>query len=444
MSNAWTRYLPAFIRDKVEGRPVLLKVLGNTGWLFADNILRMGVGLLVSIWLTRYLGPEQFGLLSFAVAFVLLFSPLAQLGLDAVVVRNIIRDPSCRDETLGSAFVLKLIGGTAAAALTLTALILLRPGDSTTLLLVAIAVLGTLFQSLGVIDFWFQSQMQSRYSAVARSGSVLAAAGLKVALILWQAPLAAFAAAGVADIVLGSVGLIAAYRFCGRRLRDWRATRVMARELLRDSWLFMCSDLVMLISLRADKIMIGTIVGNRELGIYSVAALVAEALSVIPAIASVAIFPRIVASSSESDELFHDRLQRYYNLIALLAYGTAVPATILAWWLVPLLFGDAYTRAGGMLAGLSWAGFFYALMIARSYYLTAMNWARLHFITDFLGCVINVLLNICLIPRYGGWGAVIASIVAYGVTAYGSCFLFPPLRKTGIMMTRAILYPRIW
>ena len=404
----------------------------------------MGVGLFVNIWITRYLGPEQYGLLSFAVAFVLLFSPLAQLGLDAVVVRNIIRNPSCRDETLGSAFVLKLIGGATAAALTLAALILLRPGDSTTLLLVAITVLGTLFQSLGVIDFWFQSQMKSRYSATARSFSVLATAALKVVLILGQAPLAAFAAAGIADIVLGSVGLIAAYRFCGQRMMAWQMTRAMARELLRDSWLLMCSDLVMLISVRLDKIMIGEMVGNRELGIYSVAALVAEGLAVIPAMASVAVFPSIVASRSESEELFYHRMQRYYNLMALLAYGTAIPATILAGWLIPLLFGEAYARAGDMLVGLSWAGFFYALMIARSYYLIAMNWVRLHFITDFLGCVVNVLLNICLIPRYGGWGAVAASIVAYGVAAYGSCFLFRPLRRTGIMMTKAILYPRIW
>jgi len=150
MSNAWTRYLPALIRDKVEGRPHLQQAISNTGWLFADNILRMGVGLLVTIWVTRYLGPEQFGALSYATAFVLIFSSIAQLGLDGIVVRNIVRTPTSRDEVLGSAFVLKLAGGSASLILTLTAIAVLRPADHLTRLLVTIISIGLVFQGLPI------------------------------------------------------------------------------------------------------------------------------------------------------------------------------------------------------------------------------------------------------------------------------------------------------
>ena len=157
MNNPWIRYLPAFFRDRLEGRPALLQAIGNTGWLFAENILRLAVALLVNIWVTRYLGPEQFGLLSYAVAFVALFSPLALLGLDFIVVRNIVRAPASRDEILGSAFALKLGGGLVAAALTLAAISALRPGDQTTRSLVGIITIGTLFQAFGTVEFWFQS-----------------------------------------------------------------------------------------------------------------------------------------------------------------------------------------------------------------------------------------------------------------------------------------------
>jgi len=444
MNVSWIRYLPSSIRDHLAGRPALQKVVGNAGWLFADHVLRLGAGLLVSVWLTRYLGPERFGLLSYANALVLLFSSVALLGLDFIVVRNLVRDPSCRDETLGTAFVLKLAGGLFAAALTLAASFLLRPGDRVTQLLVGITSIGTLFQAFGTIDFWFQSQLRSRYGAYSRSTAYLVSCAAKLLLILLQAPLAAFAWAGLADIVLGSLGLVLAYRAYGASVAAWRPTRAMARELLRDSWPLLGTDIVIMIYLRVDKVMIGELAGDRELGVYCVAALVAEALYFIPTAVASSLFPGIVEARGMSEECFQERLQRFYRLMALLGYGVALPVTLLGGWLVPLLFGAPYAGAGVMLIGLSWAGVFVNLTMARNYYLTAMNWTRLHFITDFLGCALNVLLNLLLIPRYGGMGAVLASLVSYWFAVHGSCFLFKPLHRTGLMLTKALVYPKPW
>jgi len=444
MSNAWTRYLPAFIRNKVEGRLQLQQAITNTGWLFADNILRMGVGLLVTIWVTRYLGPEQFGLLSYATAFVMLFSSIALLGLDFIVVRNIVRDPSCRDETLGTAFVLKLAGGILASGLTLAAIVLFRPMDHLTRLLVGILTIGTVFQAFGTIDFWFQSQVQSKYSAYARSSAYLVICAAKVVLILFHAPLVAFAWAGLADIFLGSLGLVVAYRVNGHQIKEWRVTRTMAMALLRDSWPLMFTDIVILIYMRVDKIMIGELAGNAELGIYAVAALLAEALYFIPTAVTSSAFPSIVGAKGISEELFYERLQQFYNLMALLGYGVALPVTFLAGWGVPLLFGASYGKAGSMLVGLVWAGVFINLTMARNYYLTAMNWTRLHFVTDFMGCMLNVSLNLFLIPRYGGMGAVIASCISYWFAVHGTCFIFKPLNRTGLMLTRALIFPKAW
>jgi len=444
MNQSWTRYLPSFIRQKIDGRHSLQQVIGNTGWLMADRTLRMGVGLFVSIWITRYLGPERFGLLSYATAFVALFSSVAVLGLDAIAVRNLVHDPSRRDEILGSAFALKLVGGIVAFTLPLAAIALLRPGDHLTRLLVAICAVGTLFQMFATADFWFQSQVQSRYAAYARSAANLVICAFKMVLILLQAPLAAFAWAAAGDVALGSLGLLIAYRLSGHRARQWRATRNMAGELLRDCWPLFLSEIVMLIYLRVDRVMIGQMSGNLELGVYSVAAQLAEALFFIPLAVSSSVFPSVVEARGGSQEYFEARLQQYYNLMALLGYAVALPLTFLSGWLVPLVFGTAYLKAGSMLVGLAWAGLFYNLMVARSYYLITMNWTRLHFVTDFLACLLNVTLNYLLIPRYGGMGAVIASIISYWFAAHGSCFLFKPTFKTGSMLTKAMLYPKIW
>jgi O-antigen/teichoic acid export membrane protein len=444
MNASWMKYLPEFLRKRLEGRPQFQNIIGNSGWLIADRIFRMGIGLLVSIWVTRYLGPERYGILSYATAFVSLISSIALLGLDSITVRNLVREPSRRDEILGSCFFLKLIGGAVAFTITIASIWLIRPSDYLSHQLVAITAIGTLFQMFCTPDFWFQSQVKAKYSVYARSAANIIICLVKIILIMLNAPLVAFAWAGVAEIALGSMGLLIAYRVNGHHLFAWRATRAMATELLRDSWPIFFSEIVMLIYLRVDRIMIGEINGNLELGIYSVAAMLAEAFYFIPLAVTSSVFPSIVEAKAVSEEFFHARLQQYYNLMALLAYVVAIPVTFLAGWLVPLMFGAVYSKAGPMFVGLIWAGLFYNIMVARSYYLVAMNWTRLHFITDFLGCVLNVALNLFLIPRYGGMGAVVASIISYWFVAHGSCFVFKPLFKTGNMLTKAMLYPKIW
>ena len=404
----------------------------------------MGVGLFVNILITRYLGPEQFGLLSYATAFVFVFSSISSLGLDWIVVRNIVRNPSLRDDILGAAFVLKLAGGVLTLGLASFSIFFFRPSDHLTCLLVVVIALGTVFQAFGVINLWFQSQVQSKCSACVKSFSYLTIAVTKIVLIQVQAPLAAFAWAGLAEIVLGSVGLVAAYRIYGHHLTAWRSTKSMARELVRDSWPLLLTDIVMLTYMRIDQVLLGEMAGDTEVGIYAVAVLMAEVWTFIPMAVTSSLFPSIVEAREYGEVLFYDRLQKYYNLMAFLGYAIALPVTLVSHWVVPLLFGSAYAKAGSMLTGLIWAGLFLNLSIARSSFLTAMNWTRIHFITDLFGCAVNIALNLILIPRFGGMGAVLASLVAYWVVAHGACFLYKPLFRTGTMLTRALLYPKIW
>ena len=107
--------------------PGLRQVIGNTAWLFSEKILQLGLGLLVGVWVARYLGPEKFGLFNYAITFVAMFSPFANLGLDGIVVRDVARDPSNKDETLGTAFALKLIGGIVTLILAVGTIFLLNP-----------------------------------------------------------------------------------------------------------------------------------------------------------------------------------------------------------------------------------------------------------------------------------------------------------------------------
>ena len=170
--------IPAFIHRRIAHRPNLLKIVDNIGWLFLDKILRMGVGLVVGVWVARYLGPEQFGLFSFATAFVGLFGAIAGLGLRGIVVRDIVRHPAGKEETLGTVAVLQFFGGLLAYGLTLGTIFWLRPDDALAKALVAILGSTLLFQASEVAVYWFESQVLSKYTVWVQNGSFLVFAAI--------------------------------------------------------------------------------------------------------------------------------------------------------------------------------------------------------------------------------------------------------------------------
>lgn len=404
----------------------------------------MGVGLVVGVWIARYLGPTDFGQLSYALAFVILFSSLANLGLDGIAIRNIVRDPSAKDDILGTVFTLKLIGGITTSVIIFIAIRLLHPADNITHWLVGIAAAGLIFQAFDTIDYWFQSQVQSKYTVVSRSTAFLIISLIKIIMIIFQAPLIAFAWAGLAEIAFGYAGLIIAYRSIGNQISTWKFRKSIAYKLLNDSWPLVFSSMLYTIYMRIDQVMLRQMSGNEELGIYSAAVRLSEVWNFIPIAIVSSVYPSIVEAKALNDELFYSRLQRLYNFLSLVGYVIAVPTTFLAGWLVTALFGSAYERAGTMLVILIWSGLFLNVGYARGSFLITMNWTKTNLMTFFIGCSINIALNILLIPQYGGVGASLATCIAIWFTMHGVCFFYKPLFNTGLMITKALLYPKVW
>jgi len=178
--------------NQLKNHQGFMKYFKNTSWLFAEKILRMVVGLFVGIWVARYLGPEQFGLFSYAQSFVGLFTAIATLGLDGIVIRELVKDESSRDELIATAFWLKLMGAIG-VLLVLAIAVNFTSNDTYTNTLVFIIASATILQSFNVIDFYFQSKVLSKYVVFANIISLFISSLVKIALILKEAPLEAFA-----------------------------------------------------------------------------------------------------------------------------------------------------------------------------------------------------------------------------------------------------------
>ena len=413
MSQSWVAYLPRFVRVKLEGRQDLQGIVSNTGWLMSDKLLRMAVGFLVGVWIARYLGPEQFGLLNYAVAFVAMFSALATLGLEGIVVRDLVHTPSRKEDILGTAFLLKAAGGLFTLLVTILVILLLRPDDRLTHWLVGITAIGTIFQAFDTIDFWFQSKVRSKYTVYAKNCAYLVISGVKVVLIIAGAPLVAFAWAGLAETVIGSAGLVVAYRVNGQSPLSWSVDFSLAKKLLKDSWPLIFSSTFVLVNMLIDKIMLGNLSSNAEVGLYSAATRLSELWYFIPMVIGASVMPSLVKERAENELNYQAKLQQTYNLMSGCSLALALPLTFLSPALIALLYGSGYAASASMLSIHIWTGLFVFHVSIRSRSLMIEGLQTFIAVLSFFTMLFNIILNYVLIPVYGGIGASSASLLSW-------------------------------
>jgi polysaccharide transporter, PST family len=216
--------------------PTLHAVAGNAFWLIADKVVRLALGLAILAWVARYLGPEQYGTLSYAIAFVALFAAFSTLGIENIVVRELALRPEQRNELIGSALVLRLLGGLAGVALAVLGATLTRQGDRAFLVLVTILSAGAVLQAFDVIGHWFVSQERAKHAVVAKGAAFLAICATRIALIQAGAPLAAFAIAASAEVALAAAALAVAFQVNAGSCAQWLFRASVAWRLLRESW----------------------------------------------------------------------------------------------------------------------------------------------------------------------------------------------------------------
>ena len=143
------------------------KYFTNTSWLLGERILRMAISLFVGIYVARYLGPERYGLLSYALSFVWLFSSLASFGLDDILVRELVKIPDQRQNLIGTVFWLKLFG-TLVMGSAIATVMLFKTEDQQTYWLIAIITFGFIFQATNVVELYFQAKVQSKFTVRAQ------------------------------------------------------------------------------------------------------------------------------------------------------------------------------------------------------------------------------------------------------------------------------------
>lgn len=408
----------------------------NTTWIVAEKVIRTVVVVMVVAYVARYLGPDGFGLLSFAMSFVGLFSIFATLGVDQILVRNLAQPHRSREKLMGSALTLRLFGGLLALAFVFSALHV-TSSDKTTKTLVLIIALGNIFQAFNVIDYYFQSQVLSRFTSLAQICTTFIGSAARLSLIALKASIFWFAWITVLESITLAIFLLFMYRRLKLDAFAWSFDKYISIELLRDAWPLMLAGAAVAVYMRIDQVMIKEMLDSEAVGNYAAAVRFSEAWYFIPVAVCGSLFPAIITAKSKSKEEYHDKLQKLYSLIVLLAFMIALPTTLLADPIVFFLFGSQFHQTAAVIKIHVWTGVFYFLGVASSKWFLAENLQRYSFYRNLAGAITNIFLNLILIPTFGITGAALATLISLFVAAYLTMGFFRNTKDNFMLATKS-------
>jgi len=378
--------------------------------MMLERVIRGVSVLVVTVYVARYLGPGRFGLLSYAISLVAIFAMIGLLGLDSIVVRNLVQNPSDRDRILGTAFALK-VSGAIIAILMVVVTLQIASNETYTKALVTIVAIGILFKSLNVIEFYFQATVKGRRIAFSQLCAVTISTAFQICLVFMNAELIWFACALAFENLLLGLFFLIMYRKEEGHIKNWRWDSTIAKDLIGDSWPLLFSSLMVMLYMRIDQIMIKEMLDVEAVGNYAAAVRLSEALYFIPLAIVASLFPAVINARKVDYKLYIDRLKQLYTLMFWMAIVIAIPTVIISKYAIEIFFGSEFSAAVSVLKIHIWACVFVFLGIANQKYLLVENLVLILFYQTIIGSMMNIFCNYRFIPHYGIIGAAYATLL---------------------------------
>jgi len=387
------------------------KYFRNTGWAFASKFFALIISFFIGTLIARYLGPQRYGVLNYAVSFVGIFTFLSSFGIDSILIRDLVKKEDEREIILDNAFILKALGGLSIIFISTISSIFFK-NDTYITILICIYSTSLFFSSPNVIDFYFQSILKYKYSFLSQTISTILVSILKIFLIYKSFGTGWFILAFVLETIITSFILLIIFRKKGYTLKIKPDIKKI-KEILTDSWPFVFVTAFYLIYTKIDQIMIGKILGNEPLGIYSVGVKLAEIWYFVPGIICGVLFPAIIKAKKISKKLYIERLKKLFLIIFIITFSIAFFEFIFAKYLILILFGKKYLESIIILKIYAWAGIIISTIMVSQQYLTIENKTKIIATSYFIGAISNIILNLIFIPILGIVGAAWSTIISY-------------------------------
>jgi O-antigen/teichoic acid export membrane protein len=441
----------------------LPKVIENGGWLLSDKAARLVVGLLITAFIARYLGPGDFGIWSYTIALTTITGAFAGLGLDRVLTKALVETgPASASGTdpetpgiptvagapgaslIPTALTMRLGASAGAGILSMTLVWFIQshdPNRERYLECTGILSLGVLLQSLDVLEAFYLSRQQIYKAIIPKTGAFLLFSLVRIAFIHYRAGLLMFVWTSVAEIALAYT--LVALRYA-REQYQWNApSMAWVKDLWGQSWPLLLANLSILIYMKVDQLLLEGMTNATQLGEYVAATRLSELWYALPMTAASALLPALVLQRKEDPLGYRRSVQHWIKVSLWVSAGLSVIVTFLAEPLSHLLFGNAYPETGKVLQIHIWSGVPVFLCIVFTQHLIIEGRYAQTLYASLIGIAVNVGLNLWWIPLYGAIGAALATVISYGAVLTVLAIRSGPALREQLGLIAATLAPRI-
>ncbi|MBQ3262117.1 MAG: flippase [Oscillospiraceae bacterium] len=415
-------------------------VFKNAGWIIGCKIIQSLINFVIGLLTVRYLGPSNYGSLTYVMSVAAFVVPVMQLGLRQTLVKEFVQRPDREGEILGTALVLNVISSLFCMVGCVAFVAIANAGEKETLLVCVLYSFTLLFQATEMTQYWFQSKLLSKYPSIAGLCAYIVVALYKTYLLVTHKGVVLFALSNVLEYFLISVILLVIYRSVGNQKLSF--DRRLGREMLSRSKYYIIPSLMVMVFQHTDRIMIKLMIGETETGFYSAAITCIGMSAFVFAAVIDSARPVILEERERNQEQYERRMVQLYSIITWMSLAQSVVMSVLAKPIVHVLYGDAYARTAAILSVAVWFVTFSYYGSVRNIWILAEGKQKYLLGINIAGAMANVLFNLLLIPRFGAIGAAVASLITQFFTNVIIGFLFRPIRPNNDLMLKS-LNPRV-
>lgn len=408
----------------------------NTFWMIGVKVYQVAVNLVVSMLTARFLGPSNYGLINYAASLTALFTSLCTLGINSILVNELLHQRERYGKVLGSAIGLRLVSSLLSVITIVALAYALDPNETTTILVVLIYSTTLIFQCFDTLNYWYHANLNAKTAAVVAGIGYSAAAAYKVFLLVTQKSVLWFAASHVVEYALVAILLLFCYYRDAEKGQRLSFSFRVGKDVFSRSYHFILSGLMVAVYGQMDRVMLKSMLDETAVGFYSAAVAVTTMWPFVLSAIIDSVKPVILAQFGADRQRFDKYMTRLYGAIIYISFAAALAITVLSKYIILILYGQAYMEAQGALCILCWDTAFSYLGVARSTWLVPQGKQKYEKYIAACGALCNLALNAVMIPMWGVNGAALATLLTQIFTNFVVGFFFKEIRQNNVLILR--------
>lgn len=412
------------------------KTVQNAKWIIGCKIVQSLLQLVVGMLSARYLGPSNYGLISYAASVVAFAVPIMQLGLRSTLVQECVANPDKEGQILGTSLVMNLVTSAACILAVTCFASVASAGDRLTVIVCALYSLQLVFQTMEILQCWFQAKLLSKYSSLAMLGAYVAVSAYKIYLLATQKSVYWFALSHCVEYCVIGVALIVIYKRIGGHALSFSFDT--AKALFSRSKYYIVANMMVMVFQHTSQVMLKLMVGDAEIGFYTTAVTCAGVTGFVFTAILDSARPTVLESLRHSRAAFEKNISRTYAIIFYLGLAQSICFALLAEPIIWVLYGKAYLPAVPVLQIVVWNTAFSYMGSVRNIWILGAEKHSVLWVINLSGAVANVLLNAFFIPAWGACGAAAASVLTQIITNFVMGFVLKPIRHNNVLLLKGL------